>query len=498
MQKRRALVIGSGVAGMASAIRLVLQGFDVDVYEKNDYPGGKLSAFEKDGFHFDAGPSLFTQPENIAELFELAGEPIEEYFKYTSLPVACNYFFENGKQVTAYTDKEQFAAELNEKLAEPPQKVEAYLSKSAQLYNKIGPVFLDRSLKKTSTWISGKFIKALGGVRLPYLFSTLSGYNKRFSSEETRQIFNRFATYNGSNPYKAPAMLSMIPHLEHNEGVFYPAGGMISITNALHQLAEKKGVKFHFNSPVQTIIAPENKASGIVVNGENIYADIIVSNADAFFTYKDLLHRPNRLRRLSKQERSSSAVVFYWGIKRTFPQLGLHNILFSKNYKEEFDFIFKKKKLYADPTVYINITAKEESSKAPEGCENWFVMINVPSALEYDEENYIKAARQHILNKISKMLDTDLQSVIISEEVLHPKILESRTGAYAGALYGRSSNSRMAAFRRHPNFLKAIRNLYFCGGTVHPGGGIPLCLRSAKIVSDLVKKDISKYKRLHA
>ena len=260
IHQKNAIVIGSGIAGIATAIRLAVQGFDVAVYEKNATPGGKITSFNKDGFHFDAGPSLFTQPQNIEDLFKLAGEPIEDYFSYKPLPVACKYFYEGGKQVTGFANAGQFAKELAEKNGEQAVHVKSYLNRSAKLYNKIGDVFLEHSLHKKRTWLHKRVLKALPAVRLPYLFSTLGKYNlKKFNSPDTHKIFNRFATYNGSSPYKAPAMLSLIPHLEHNEGVFYPEGGMVSITNALYKLALKKGVIFHFSSPVEKIISNENK-----------------------------------------------------------------------------------------------------------------------------------------------------------------------------------------------------------------------------------------------
>ena len=241
----------------------------MSVYEKNNVPGGKLSSFEKEGFKFDAGPSLFTQPQNIEELFALANEPIEAYFDYKKIDIACKYFFENGKIINAYTNVDLFAAELENSVNENPETVKNYLLNSEKIYNNIGTIFLNFSLHKKSTWLNSRFFKAFKTLKFSYIFSSLNNYNKKFKAKETQQIFNRFATYNGSNPYKAPAMLSLIPHLEQNQGTFYPIGGMISITNALYKLALNKGVQFHFNANVQSIICPQNIAKGIVVNNEN-------------------------------------------------------------------------------------------------------------------------------------------------------------------------------------------------------------------------------------
>ena len=489
MQDSKAIVIGTGVGGLAIAIRLALKGYQVEVFEKNSYPGGKLSAFEKDGFRFDAGPSLFTQPQNIEELFSLAGEPIENYFSYQQVPIANKYFYENGKQVKAYTDAEDFAREMKLQLNEDPQVVLKYLQQSKKLYENIGILFLEHSLHRAKTWFHGRVFKALSSVKLSYLFQSLHQYNSsKFSSPEAVQLFNRFATYNGSSPYKTPAMLSLIPHLEQNEGTFYPIGGMISITNALYQLALKKGVKFHFDSPVQRIVHDNGDVSGVQVNEQIYSAKIIVSNADVYFTYKNLLANPLMAKKVLKQERSSSAVIFYWGIKKKFPQLELHNIFFSKEYKNEFEYIFKEGKLSSDPTVYINITSKMQANQSPEGKENWFVMVNAPANKGQNWEELKKVLRENILLKLSRMLGEDIGAQIETEHTLDPIMIEQQTASYMGSLYGTSSNSKFAAFLRHANFTSSIKGLYFCGGSVHPGGGIPLCLKSAKIVSDLIVK----------
>ena len=494
MQSKKAIIIGSGIGGMAAAVRLAVQGFQVSVYEKNSYPGGKLSAFEKDGYRFDAGPSLFTQPENIEELFALAGEPIEKYFLYQPIHIACKYFYENGKVVNGYTDSALFAKELQEKLQEKPGIVSDYLRQSEKMYNNIGTIFLNYSLHKRKTWLHTRVIKALGSIRYPFLFKTLHQYNSsKFSSPEAVQLFNRFATYNGSNPYKAPGMLSLVPHLEQNQGTFYPQGGMINITNALYNLALAKGVEFYFDTPVDSIIHHEEKVKGVVINKKNILSDIVVSNADVYFTYKNLLNNYHKADKVLKQERSSSAIIFYWGIQKQFPQLHLHNIFFSADYKKEFDTIFNKKQITGDPTIYINITSKMEAGFAPEGKENWFVMVNAPANTGQDWQLIKEDLRNAVLNKLSKFLGEDIAPLIETEHTLDPLTIEEKTSSFMGSLYGTSSNSKLAAFLRHPNFSSIIKGLYFCGGSVHPGGGIPLCLKSAKIVSRLIEADIKKY-----
>lgn len=486
-QAKKVVIIGAGIAGLASAIRLASKGMQVTVLEKNSYPGGKISAFEKDGFKFDAGPSLFTQPQNIQALFELAGEPMLPYLKYRRVPVSCKYFFENGRQVEALADREAFAKNMEESLGEEAELVLQYLAEAEDAYTNIGEFFISNSLHRPKTYFKQELLKAFRKSRVSYFTGSLHEYNvKKFKTPEATQIFDRFATYNGSNPFKAPGILSLIPHLELNQGTFYPEGGMISITQALFSLAQKKGARFIFNSPVSRILQKDGKIQGVEANGLHYYANIVVSNCDVYLTYKHLLGNEKKAKELLSQERSSSAVIFYWGIQKIFPELGLHNIFFSKNYQKEFDCIFTASSIYKDPTVYINITSKLDSIHAPKGCENWFVMINAPTNTGQNWETMIMELRKKVIEKINGRLHTSLESIIVSESILCPTGIEANTGSFMGSIYGTSSNSRFAAFLRHPNFSKTIKGLYFVGGSVHPGGGIPLCLKSAKIMSDLV------------
>jgi phytoene desaturase len=486
-QGSSAIVIGSGVGGLAVAIRLALKGYKVKVFERNAEPGGKLSFFEQDGFAFDAGPSLFTQPSNVEELFEFAGEPITDYFKYTSVQLACRYFFEDGTIVNAYTKQEEFAKELEVKLGEDPSAIKRYLSRAGKAYEAIGKIFLDHSLHHASTWFNKRILPAISATRISYLTRSMHNYHARnFKSPRAVQIFDRFATYNGSNPYKAPAMLSMIPHLEQNEGTFYPYGGMISITKALYQLALKKEVVFVFNTKVDKIKAESDKVKGVYAAGSFYAADLVVSNMDVYYVYRDLLEDQSRAEKVLKRERSSSALIFYWGIKKEFPGLHLHNIFFTRNYAEEFRHLFQTRQMYHDPTIYVNITSKMEAGHCPPGCENWFVMLNAPADVGQNWEDVVATARAAAIAKLSRILGTDISSLVITERVLDPKGIESQTLSHMGSLYGTSSNSPWAAFLRHPNFSSSIKGLYFTGGSVHPGGGIPLCLKSAKIVTEII------------
>lgn len=480
-------VIGAGLGGLAVAVRLAARGYTVNVYEKNNYPGGKMAELRHDGYRFDMGPSLFTLPGLVAELFDLAGELMENNLPCRKLDEVCRYFFPDGMEIRAFADPEKFADELALKAGENRARVLQYLAESRKIYELTNPVFLTNSLHLPSNYLTPAFLKAF--AHLPRLkpFSTLHQVNsKYFRHENTIHIFDRFATYNGSDPYKTPATLMVIPHLEHNTGAFFPYHGIYSIASSLEELASRLGVEFNYNSNVDKIVVKRGRVAGVRISeGVESDCDTVVSDADIWFLYNHLLRDIPFPKKWFRHERSSSALIFYWGMEIHSKNLGLHNILFAKDYKEEFNCLFSKKLIHADPTVYIFISSKIVKEDAPEGCENWFVMVNVPENCGQDWDSMIAAARESIEEKIDRMTGIDVKLCRKFEFVLDPRAIEQKTASYRGSLYGNSSNSTLAAFRRHPN-LSGIKGLYLVGGSVHPGGGIPLCLSSAKIVSGMI------------
>lgn len=492
----KVIIVGSGIAGLASAVRLRAMGHSVEVFEANSYPGGKLSEVSNMGYRFDAGPSLFTLPELVTELYEIAGKN-PDAFPYTKLEKLCNYFYDDGTTFTAYSNRERFLDELREKLnIKNIKPVIKYLDRAAEKYNLTAPIFIERSLHKLSTYLNLHTLKAALQYRKLENGKTLNQiHEKTFKNPKLVQYFNRFATYNGSSPYRAPGVFTLVSHLEHNHGAFFPKNGMHQITKGVFELAKELGVVFHFNKPVTRILVDEKSATqkvkGILTGEQEHTADIVVSNADVNFTYKKLLPRIDAPEDILNHEKSSSALIFYWGINKSFPQLDLHNIFFSKDSRTESKHIFSYHSVYYDPTVYVNITSKFNKTDAPDGCENWFVMINVPYNSRQMWEAVIPEAKRNIITKLNRLLKTNLEEHIVCEQVLDPVGIETKTSSEAGALYGSASNSTTSAFNRHKNFSSDINGLYFCGGSVHPGGGIPLCLNSAKIVSQLIH---DKYK----
>lgn len=482
---KKVAVIGSGIGGIASAIHLKNKGYEVSIFEKNSYPGGKLSEINKDGFRFDAGPSLLTLPELIDDLFIRSGKNPRDYIDFVKLNSSCKYFYEDKTIINAYNDIDRFASEIENNTSDSKESVYKYLKNSETIYNLTSEVFIFKSLHKFSNFLSKDTLKGILNIGKVDVFRTMNKANEKlFKDPKTIQLFNRYATYNGSNPYKAPATLNVISHLEHNNGAYMAKGGMYQVVKSLMQLSEEIGIKTFYNSKIEKIIIEDNKAKGLIIDGVKREFDIIINNMDVINSYKNVLKDISPPKHLLKQEGSSSALIFYWGVKGNISQLDIHNIIFSKNYKKEFSYLFDEHEIYKDPTVYIYISSKVNIQDAPTDHENWFVMINVPYNSEQDWDKLIKSARKNIINKINRVLDINLEDCILSEDILDPRLIETKTSSYRGSLYGISSNNKYAAFLRHPNFLSNIKNLYFCGGSVHPGGGIPLALASAKIISE--------------
>lgn len=487
----KAAVIGAGIGGLAAAIRLQAQGWQTEVWEQQAHAGGKIGEWYREGFRFDTGPSLFTLPHLVDELFELAGKNPEVYFQYFPVKEGTRYFFEDGTILKPPADWEGLASTIQRETGEPASHVKQFLRNSQEKYHITKPVFLEQSLHRLSTYLQRQTFERF--LKLPKLqaLQTMADANRQaFRDERVQQFFNRYATFNGSNPYQTPATFNVIPHLEHNIGAYFPSGGMYTIISSLQALAEQLGVRFFWHKPVHKIQVSDNEATGLVDQKSSFHSyEVVVSNLDVHSTYRHLLPGRNGPKRFLQQPKSSSALIFYWGVQGQHKALGLHNILFAEHYKQEFKALFEDLTLPHDPTIYINISSKDEPNDAPEGCENWYVMINAPWNNGQDWDKLITEARPQILQKIHRMLGIDLSDKILTEGIRDPRDLERQTGAYLGALYGNSSNNMLAAFMRHPNFSPTVKNLYFCGGTVHPGGGIPLCLLSAKIAANLIARD---------
>jgi len=485
-------VVGAGIAGLSAAIRLAVAGKKVIVFEQNLYTGGKVTAFEENGFRFDMGPSLFTLPYLVDELFELAGRNPREHFNYHTHDEVCRYLWDDGTKLTMYPSLDKNEAAVASVFgATEAEKLRDYFEQARVKYDLTAPFFLEKSLHRASTFLTPAVVKVLKEIPKLGLFSTLHEENEKvFNAPKLVQLFNRYATYNGSSPYQTPGIMQMITHLEHSLGTHFPVGGMHEISQSLTRLAQELGVRFELGTRVEEFIIAQNSITGLVAGGKKWAVDQLVCNTDVKHAYKYLM--PEKVKRPKKtlqQEPSSSALIFYWGLSAQFPQLDLHNIMFSENYETEFKHIQSDGPFWEDPTVYIHISNRLEPNDAPNGKDSWFVMVNTPYDQGQDWDMIVPMVREKVIERISRVLGTCIEPLIEMEEVLRPQDIEQRTSSVGGALYGTSSNDRMAAFLRHSNKSNSIKGLYFCGGSAHPGGGVPLCLLSGKIASEWLIED---------
>lgn len=490
---RKAIVVGAGLGGLSAAACLASKGWEVEVYEAAKVPGGKAGVSIRDGFTFDTGPSLLTLTEVFDELFSRCGEQRAEHLKFVSLPRITAHFWGDGSLVQTSSDADFLAGQLESAFGEKPASLHSYLAHERRVWDVTTPIFLERSLHRLATYLSPEGLRGIRSLGRIDAFTTMHRLHEHFFKDpRSVQLFDRLATYNGSSPYLTPGTMSIIAHAEYGKGGYAVRGGIRAIPREIEALARRRGASFSYSARVERIVLESGKARGVVLSGGvERRADIVVCNVDASSAYDSLMpgmEGDPLARRYRRREPSSSGIVFLWGIGTSFPELLVNNIFFSDDYRAEFDAIFRDLRCPADPTVYVNITCKIDASDAPAGCENWFVLVNAPADSGQDWEAERARVKAAVLARITRVLGRDIESLIRTEEILTPPDIRERTGSARGSLYGISSNSALSAFLRHPNRHPRIECLYFCGGSVHPGGGMPLALRSGMICAELASE----------
>lgn len=481
------LIVGAGLAGLSAALRLNKKGKNVLVVEKNDTVGGKLTDFSESGFRWDNGPSLLTEPELLYELFKLYDRNPEDYIQIEKHDESCKYYFGNNSSVVLNSSmkvsKENIASTFSSQEADI---FERYVNQSKKDYQSIGNLFLNDKKPSLFGFLRPKFIKHYPFLMSKKMFRSLDKHNKsQFETKELNLIFNRFGTYNGSNPYTMSGLYSMIPSLELTDGTYFPKDGMRSIIDALYRLAKEENITFSLNTTTE-IEKIESGYSYRNSDNKTGKCENVVCAIDHISFYDQVFKDQALSNKYKKKERSTSGLVYYWGIDLKIDELGLHNILFSDDYKNEFDSIFERESNPKNPTIYIHVSSVINEEDAPINGQNLFVMVNT-SANDTPDQSYRDRIKEYIIKRIHQEFKVDLSNNIIVEKYWDNASIESITGSYKGALYGASSNKLNSANTRHPNESKKYANLYFCGGTVHPGGGIPLVLRSAKIVENSIR-----------
>lgn len=478
---KKVIIIGGGLGGLAAACRLVRAGFAVSVYEKNATVGGKVNLVEANGYKFDTGASLLTMRHVLDDLFAFCGRRLEDYLEILPLDPLCRYFWTDGARLDASPDVEKTEAEIARIAPADAANFRKYLADSRRKYEIAERTFLAKSLNELPTLLTPGNLADL--LKISTL-KTLAGHNAGyFESEKMRQLFNRFATYNGSSPYATPATFALIPYVEFGLGAWSVRGGMYEIPRALARLASELGVKIFVESEIEEIVVENKKAIGVRIGGEIARADTIVSNVDAVETYRRLL----RSKKYQNREPSCSGFVLLLGARKKFPALAHHNIFFSDDYRAEFDAIFRRKTPAPDPTVYVCATSRTDATQAPEGHENLFVLVNAPYTSErVDWPSEKQSYRDLIVKKLENFGLEGLGAALDFERIITPQDFETEYRANRGSIYGISSNGLLSAFLRVPNKARDIENLYFAGGATHPGGGIPLVLLSGKMASELI------------
>ncbi len=486
------LIIGAGIGGLSSAIRLAAAGKRVIMLEQNANVGGKMSQIEQDGFRWDTGPSVITMRHVFEELFAVAGRNLADYLTLLPVDPLTRYFFRDGTLLDASSDLTKMAQRI---AAIDERDVEGYLdflAYAAKLHRITGPTFVygePPTLRRMSQ------LPVFDVFKIDPWLTMDQAIRRRVRSPQIQQFLARFATYVGASPYLAPATLSVIAHVELTGGVWYPQGGIYKIAEAMARLATELGVEIRTSCPVRQIVVNNGQAVAVeTAQGERIAAAAVIANVDVTTVYHHLLpstiSSQRKRQQLSTTETSCSGFVMLLGVEGQHPQLAHHNIFFPPDYRREFDDIFRRATPPQDPTIYVAITSKSDPTHAPPGCENWFVLVNSPAiGPQFDWQQESERYADKIRTSLAKLISPS--SLKIRTQVhLTPHDIARISGAWRGALYGISSNNALNAFRRPHNRCHEVKGLYFAGGTTHPGGGVPMVTLSGKVAAQMLLSDL--------
>jgi phytoene desaturase len=472
------VVVGGGVGGLVTAIRLAAAGRRVTVFERNPEFGGKLSVRERDGFSFDTGPSLLTLPSLLDEVFRVAGSTLADEVDLVRLEPSFRYFWPDSSTVTFHDEPVATAEALDAFSPGSGAEYLDYLRHARAIWQTSNRTFFAGEM--------GSPLALLRRVRSPRDFvridarrSLRSRADRAFVDLRLRQWLSRYATYSGSDPSLAPATLGCIAAVEADFGAWYVRGGLGALRDALVRVARRLGVDLHTGVEVTRIEATRRRVTGVCIGNTTIPAEIVVVNADAEHLYQDLLPDRRRCAAVQQTERSTSGVAVLLGVEGRTPLIAHHNVWFSADYQREFNDL-RNGKIPRQPTIYGCVSSLTDSSQAPVGCENWFLLINTPA----DERQVSPEVGEWIVEQLAQV-GPDLRHRTRFMEVIGPSDIARRYRAPGGAIYGTSSNGRAAAFQR-PSMRGPRRGMYLVGGSTHPGGGLPLVTIGARIVSDLI------------
>ncbi len=472
------------MGGLSAAIALAAAGQRVTVIEQLERPGGRVGEHVQQGFRWDTGPSVITMRDVYDRLFALAGRRLDEFVDLIALEPITRYFWRDGLTLDATRDR----AAMQRQIAEfSPVDVDAYgrfLDNAAAVFERVKAPFLYRG----APGLRDLFSLPLADVfKIDALRTMHQATRAAFRDPHLAQLFDRFATYNGSSPYRAPATLNTIAHVEMTLGAWYPRGGVVALARAYETLARALGVTLRYATPVRGITIEGGRVREVRLDEGMLAADAVVCNADHAHAARTLLPGVGDGARL---EPSSSGLVLLLGVRGAHPQLAHHNVFFCADYAREFDDLFARGVPPDDPTLYACITSKTDAGHAPPGCENWFVLVNAPAlSPTFDWDRQGPAYMQRVKALLAERAGLD-PGAIVCEQVITPAQMQAQYGGNRGAIYGYSSNTRSAAFMRPANRDPQVRGLYYAGGSAHPGGGVPLVTLSGMAAARCVLEDI--------
>jgi phytoene desaturase len=484
--KKRVVIIGAGVGGLATANLLAKAGYEVAVYEKNSSPGGRAGILEIDGFRFDTGPSWYLMPEVFSHYFSLFGKRVDDELDLVRLAPAYKVFFENAQPVTITSDSDKDAATFEKIEPGAGEKLKKYVKKGNEIYRLSLEHFLYTNFSSLSDLMKKDIIKR-GPTMARLALMPINNYVAQYVNDQRlRQILEYPMVFLGSSPFSAPAIYSLMSALDFQEGVFYPKRGLYTIIDRLVSIGKELGVTYHYDSPVERILAKGKKAEGILLeNDERVDADIVISNADLHFTETKLLdasHRSYPAAYWAKKEAGPSALLMYLGVKGSLPQLEHHNLFFTDDWKRNFDDIFTTKKVPFPASLYICKPSATDASVAPKNHENVFVLVPLPSDPNVSKKQLVTIADEYLTQIEDKLGIPDLKSRIVVKKLFGPQDFATAYNAWQGTALGPSHILQQSAFFRTRNKSRRVQNLYYVGGFTAPGIGLPMCLISAELV----------------
>ena len=493
-EKTTVLIIGAGIGGIATAARLARNGLQVTVVEKCEKSGGRCSRMTVQGHRFDTGATLFLMPELYAETYAALGERMEEVLDLRRIDPTYHLYFQDNSQLQLTSDLHEMMAQLEAMELGSFERMLHYLAEGRHHYELSLPNVIDRDFRSLTEFINPRMISIF--LRLKSLTRHTRYASRFFKTPKLQMAFTFQDMYMGLSPYKSPATYSLMQYTELSDGLYYPLGGMYRIAETLTGIAEKLGVRFLYNAPVEKILVDGGRATGVeLYDGRRLNADILVANADLGYVYHQLLPDDGEAHRIDRKEYGCSTIMFYWGLDRQVPQLGPHNLFFSGDYRQGFEDIFEGMTMPEEPNFYIHAPVRMDPSAAPAGHDTLYVAVPVGHISERKPQDWpgIQArARAFMLARLAQLGMTDLESHIKVEVSFAPQDWQNRYNLTLGSAHGLSHKlTQMAYFRPH-NRHKHYRNLYFVGASTHPGTGVPTVLVSARLTARRILEEAGK------